>query len=311
MANENTFAAGNVVNHYWSSQDGAGYYWVGDRSDNSRNGAVRFPGVTGSGNCNEAQMYLHVDDASSNSGAMDLDVYGIDEDNTADFSSDPMGRSSTSAKVDWFLDRPAENVFVNINVTSIVNEVRSRGGWSSGNALALKTYESGNTGTDIWFSGGAGDVPPSTTSSLVIREAADPDRTFDTQTKSVGSSVALEDYGIKISAEGHSALTSDPKKKTALISSSRFLLKIKMQGSIAGTNIDISHLLPYAPSFLAFVDDNAGRKYKVPSVLWFGKSDEYAGASSNESVLNLYVNNYLQGGGDAREFYYYVFVESL
>lgn len=314
MANENTFSAGSTYTNYWSTSDGGnnGYYHVGNFSGGDLDGAIRFPGVTGTGNCNAAWIYLHCDDRSGSSGSMAWNTWGIDEDNTAAFSSSPLGRTKTSATFLWEEGTmPSPGSFIpNKDVASIVNEIRGRGGWSSGNAIGF-IFNQGGGDALSWISGGPADTSPSTISSLVIREGADPDTTFDSQTLRIGASTPLENYGIKITQDGVSALISTPKDKSTIVASSKFLLKVKVQGSIAGTAPSINHLLNYTPSFLSYIEDGAGRRYKMPVRMFFSKSEEYAGSFSTDSTLSLYVNNYLQGGSSSKEFYYYVFIEQL
>ncbi len=256
MANERMFLAGSEPDNYYNTGFHIdGYYWVGKSGGNGKDGAVRFPGVLGGGNCNEAQLFLHVDDASNNGGSMDLDIYGMDEDNTGLFTGNPMGRTKTSTRIDWFLNRPGENSFTNINVTGIVNEIRNRGGWSSGNAMGFMIFESGNTNDDIWFSGGSQDVPPSVTSCLVIRESANPNF-FPTPTiVSAPTIPGGQQYGIRVSKIGVDVKSA--QRGNLIYTSDENVLKIEFQGEedFLGSGVQsasFAHNLGYKPFAMGF-----------------------------------------------------------
>lgn len=292
------FLAGNEADNYWSSSHGDGYFWLGDDGGAGRDGAVRFPGVTGNDNCNEAQLYLHVDDVGS-SGSMDLDIYGIDEDNTGLFTGDPMGRTKTSTRIDWFLDRPSENGFVNINVTGIVNEIRNRGGWSSGNAMGFLIYESGNTGNDIWFSGGNQDVPSSTTSCLVVRESADPNFYPTPSTVSAPTIPTGEAYGLKVSKKGFDVKTASRGNIT--YTSDENVLKIEVQGEedYVGGGVQtatFTHSLGYKPFAMGFFLDGSNIT-KLPGDGTFLITDTII-----ESVIPA---------GASNKLIYYIFLDQL
>ncbi|REK40930.1 MAG: hypothetical protein DWQ20_00960 [Actinobacteria bacterium] len=87
---------------------------------------------------NSATWEPYVRLAGNDPGA---DIYGEDVDDADDFvtTADINGRTKTSASVEW----DAENVvasdgFVESpDIASIISEITSRGGWSSGNSLCL------------------------------------------------------------------------------------------------------------------------------------------------------------------------------
>lgn len=101
-------------------------------------GAIRFGGVTipQGTSITLATWYFYVDEIGSGGSNVNLNIYGIDEDNTADFSSNPMGRSQTTASTNY-VSNPSENTYATITVTSAVQEIVNRGGWSSGNNMGF------------------------------------------------------------------------------------------------------------------------------------------------------------------------------
>ena len=91
----------------------------------------------------------------SGTGSIVTVIKGVDEDNTATWSSGdrPSGRSKTTANVsgdqaDW--NNWGTGVWIDISVTSIIQEIVNRGGWSTNNALAL-VIEDWGSGTDYMY----------------------------------------------------------------------------------------------------------------------------------------------------------------
>lgn len=84
--------------------------------------------------------------ANTNSSAtINVNFHGIDEDNTANLSSDPDGRSKTTNYNNYQKTGVTLNNDYDIDVTAAVQEVINRGGWASGNALALITNDNGTS----------------------------------------------------------------------------------------------------------------------------------------------------------------------
>jgi len=73
-------------------------------------------------------------------------IYGIDEDDTADFSSDPTGRTKTTASVDWDFGPVTQDIIVTSpDISTIVKEIVDRGGWVSGNDMGFLVLDDGST----------------------------------------------------------------------------------------------------------------------------------------------------------------------
>jgi hypothetical protein len=79
-------------------------------------------------------------------------IYGIYEDNTASMSSDPTGRTKTSANTDWDLDNPSSgSTYDTSDITSIVQEIVNRVGWSSGNAMGFLILDDTSSDSSQWY----------------------------------------------------------------------------------------------------------------------------------------------------------------
>lgn len=314
MANEKMFLAGSEPDNYWHKRFGGddGFCFVGDEFGGGQDGAIRFPGVTGSGNCNEAQLYFRVGFASSNSGQMDLNIRGIDEDNTGLFTGDPFGRSTTDALIQWILSRPSVGSFANINVTSIVNEIRNRGGWSSGNAIGFLIYESGNTGTDIYFSGGIESSSASSISYLMIRESANPNLTPTAKSVSAPTFPLPDSFGIKISEPGVSVLTATEDQ--LFFTTRKLTNKIALEGSItttANTTYNIPHGLGYRPVAIAYAKETgSSKRYKVPRYIPESVfQDQFPSLDSTNGTIQTDSTNLKITTTSACEIYYRIFLE--
>lgn len=173
-SNDDLFAYADATNLYIKAQDnfgkiigvasdandyyntyfgGTGGIIVGDNGSNL-DGAIRFHNVyipQGSP-IYSATIRFYVWEKGAGSGDLYFKCFGIDEDNTSDFSSYPLGRADTTAKIDpGQISIPSINGYLNINVDSIVDEIVNRSGWSSGNAMGFKFYEQGSSNTGVWF----------------------------------------------------------------------------------------------------------------------------------------------------------------
>lgn len=130
-------------------------------------GAVRFNNVTIPQGAVITSAFLRLTD-SQNQGArtVNIKLKGIDEDDTADFSSDPDGRAKTSAAVDWDFNSVSQvtnTERTSPDIASIIQEIIDRPGWASGNDLGIISDDDGTSNDNImrWlsFSGDATRAP--------------------------------------------------------------------------------------------------------------------------------------------------------
>lgn len=99
--------------------------------------AVRFTNVTVPQGTTITSAYLTLTAYQTDTDTVDQRIRGFAEDNTANFSSDPSGRSKTSAQRTQNQAGITNNQTYTYDVTAIVQEIVNRGGWSSGNALGF------------------------------------------------------------------------------------------------------------------------------------------------------------------------------
>lgn len=139
----NVFTRG--VSDYWSTRyDNNEVFTVGREGSSGKDGAMRFQSVpvTGGESLVAANLYIYT---AAKIGAppniIRFVTTGIDEDNTPSFNN-PMGRPKTDANTITSRTVPYNiGDTVEVDVLSQINEIRSRGGWSSGNAMGFLMNE--------------------------------------------------------------------------------------------------------------------------------------------------------------------------
>lgn len=127
--------------------------------------ALRFGpvNITRTESISSAYMQLYVG-SKGTSDDVKFTVRGIDEDNTGDFGSYPLGRTLTDATSNQTQASSSTPFTFNVNVLSQLNEIRQRTGWSSGNNLAF-FMNNNNTNSGAYFMGYSSD------SSLFIQKS--------------------------------------------------------------------------------------------------------------------------------------------
>lgn len=139
--------SGSMSHAYDEAMGSTAGFRVGKFSDDTaRNGAVRFTSVSvpQGATINSATLRVAIEFIiGDGSGSLIVKIAGIDEDNTADFSSNPMGRTQTTNTdiAEWPL--PAAGNYLERSITTIVQEIISRAGWSSGNAMGFLLLDAG------------------------------------------------------------------------------------------------------------------------------------------------------------------------
>lgn len=135
---------------YWSTWfNGTDYFTVGrDIDNNPHDGAFRFSDInlTNSDTILYAKIQIGTDyKTGSTSNVIKFKTYGIDEDNTQSFN-DPMSRPKTDAYSSNERTVPTNyGDSVEVDVVNQINEIKSRGGWASGNALGFIINENNGT----------------------------------------------------------------------------------------------------------------------------------------------------------------------
>lgn len=158
---------GSVVNQYnpsdyYSTLFGGTNSWdLGNNGGNNMDTAVRYTGL----NLNQGETVtsavidVHVTFRGNGTGDLKFKTYGIDEDNTGDFSSYPLGRQLTSAVGSQTQSLPANAPFnFGINVKAELEEICARSGWSNGNAMGFISFNDSSP-NNVWVQNLYSDSP--------------------------------------------------------------------------------------------------------------------------------------------------------
>jgi len=172
MANEYVYEQAASTDSFIQDDFGelTGNFAVGNEAAPATNidGAVRFPSVTIAQGVTVYSAQLKMYAAYSGGGTIRYQCYGIKETNTAAFTSNPFGRTRTTANNTGSSSPPSVGSYLNIDVTNQVNEILAQGGWSSGNAMGFHVLNNASDNPAY--------VDDDTLSSLlVIKLSVDPD----------------------------------------------------------------------------------------------------------------------------------------
>jgi hypothetical protein len=272
MANEIDYISGDGVNIYYDIVDEWGNYddfsvgWD-DFYKNHRQGAIRFTGVAinQGASLNLAQLNLKLTTRDGNQPIY-FRCWGIKETNTGSFTSNPFSRPRTNAYVDGqiddFLD-PGE--WKTFSVASIVNEIVSQGGWSSGNALGFLILNNGTTQLqgDQFMRATDGGM-------MAIRISAEPN--FYPTPKSVAAPTfpSPQNLGIRFVVPGNNVLTSPDTPEITRFTTKRRCDFIKEEGVIttqAGVEYLIAHGITGKPrAEIYFMSSNGSQRFRAPRV---------------------------------------------
>ena len=237
--------------------------------------AFRFDNLSIPNGVTVTSAFITVSTSSSySSNASYLKIYGIDEDDTTTFSSDPTGRDKTTANVDWDLPSGTDGFdkdYVTSDVSSIVEEIVNRGGWISGNALGFFFEDDGSSFDQSWKSFETDD---SYCARLEVNYTGASPSASPSPSGSPSSSVSPSPspevgnyFGLKVAKPGENALlTQDPSK--LIFDSTKGTLKYYTKQAIAieidGSNLEVAatgsytHDLGYYPFVEVFVAHGVG-----------------------------------------------------
>jgi hypothetical protein len=204
-----------------------------------------------------------------------LKLQGIAEDNTADYSTDPSGRTRTSASVLWHgFTQSAFNTYQDSpDISTIIQEIVNRAGWSSGNALGIAIPDDGSSAHVVGNFVGHGGSPDesaqitivyhvagTTTSTTTTTSTSTSTSTTTTSTSTSTTTLPPESYGIYVKKS--KIITPKTLPRNFFMNSNYKLLKIHQQGSFkltvpkgdAGGSVTIGFpQLPYRPLVLVYM----------------------------------------------------------
>ncbi len=308
MANEDPYNTSNSDNYAYQGSISGNSYGTCAIGTNTTLGAfkgmIRFPsipinqGVT----VNYALLYFYASNVGS-SGTMKTKCYGIAEDNTAILTGDPFGRTRTSAVTTIHDTRPNSGAYEDYVVTSQVNEILARGGWSNGNAMAF-IIEDDTSDTNVWVS----DPASGAETYLIIRVSAEPNFLPTPGSVAAPTFPAVSSQGLKISLPGYDVLSATEAQ--LLMTTRKKELKIISESNTdctAGVEKTIAHGQATAPAHLAYVESGGYRLKLNRDIL--GATNPIA--SSAQGYVGADNTNVRIIIDQSKNVYYYIFIDPL
>jgi hypothetical protein len=291
-----------------------GYYSSGDADVD---GAIRFQGVTIAKSTTIIDAKLSFKLYSKiGSGTVRVTCYGLDEDNTGDFSGGfPSSRAKTTTLDNETITQGAGD-FVTFEVKDIVQEIVNRSGWSSGNAMGFIIVNNGTDEDETNTVSATYDSGAFLSGVLQIKVTSDPDVTPASKSVSAPTFPTAGNYGIKISKPNVGVGTASEedlyfttrKKVPKVISEDEIELEPATHGFevSAGT---VSHNLGYIPSWLVYGNKD-NKRFKLPR--WMATANDPVAGGPQGFVAgysnNVVIYNAIEGTID---YYYYVFIDEL
>lgn len=300
-------------------------YRVGKESGTQYSGALRFSSVSVPKNATIVSAELTLEVSEHRHGS-NQDIYfkaqGIDEDNTASFSTNsPFGRSRTTAETAY--NANINNDRFRVNVKAIVEEITTRNGWSSGNNMGfLVIVNNASSPNNVWWED---DLGESVESSLTIvwdapSTSLSPSRSRSSSpSKSISPSPSSDESDVgpgigrsmRISLPGYNAFTDRNLDHFSLYTDEdNVLIKEHSRGAFttSSATTTITHGLGYVPFYLAYVLDTSGSG--GPSNTWqqIGNADFSVSYYATCNTTTLTIGN---ATGSSRQFIYYIFYDNV
>ena len=284
-----------------------GFCNVGNHTSDSTDGALRFASIDIDKNESiDMAKLIYVYGPVGTSGTWKWKINGIDEDNTAAFSSYPFGRTLTTASASFDEGAPTGGGSKEIDVKSIVEEITSRGGWSRNNAMGF-ILEDLVSDTNVYAYANLNN------SYLIYRINAEPNFFPTPGTVSAPSFPSASSYGIKFSKPGVDVGTAS--EDDLLFTTRKKVLKVVSEGTISlasGATGTVNHSLGYQPFCLAYLKDpTQDRMFKLNRM--FGPNyDDPVGNKARgfltSGTTGIEIRNQT---GTATTGYYYTFIDEL
>lgn len=290
--------------------DSAGFNYrgvciVGNWGGDSTNGALRFGNLAISKNQTIIEAYLIFKyDSVGSSGTWKFILYGIDEDNTADFSSYPLGRTKTTANNSYSEGEPTTGGSKTMNVKAILEEITSREGWSSGNNIGF-ILDNNSSDNDVYASADNFE------SYLVYKVVSDPNFFPTPGTVAAPTFPASSSYGLKVSRPGVDVGTAS--ESDLWFTTDKKVFKVLNEGTadISSGTATYVHNLGYNPVVLGYIKGTATgetRMYKLNKIFSpFEDTDAGGYILSGTATTKVYES----GLGTTGFVYIYTFIDPL
>lgn len=275
-------------------------------------GALRFQNVQIPKNSTGIDAYVKIY-ANERFGSSDIyvKIWGMDEDNTADFSSDPMGRTKTTA-YNTTNSGVSTGGYLTVGVGSIVEEIVGRSGWSPGNSIGFIIEDNGTTTSESTYI--YDEYTDPVDSYFDFRVGSEPN--FNPTPKSVAAPTfpSAEDIGLKISYPGYSVF--DATEDELYYTTRKRSHKIKEEDvftSTAGVTYNIAHGLGYIPFAMVYVKEvGSTKRYKIPRYIPEDLyQDQFGSLDTTNGTVELDSTNLKITTTSNCEVYYRIFYDQI
>lgn len=144
----NTYYASDVYNENGWIDDDSGeltqWFYAGKGIDGDGS-AIRWSNILVGQGVTISNANLDLNHVFTDAGSdIKFKIWGIDEDNTESFSGSPMGRTKTTAERVKTQSAITSDFNFGDDITTLIQEVVNRGGWSSGNAFGIILNDNGS-----------------------------------------------------------------------------------------------------------------------------------------------------------------------
>lgn len=310
MANELIYSPSTSDDYFYQYQteggsEGTYFFTVGyyQPSNATLRGAIRFTSVNLSQGTSiyaaNVHMYVGIREGSSEVKAK---IWGINEDNTADFSSggSVFSRSRTTNSNTNSYSTTGTGGYFTIGVTSMVQQIINRGGWASGNAIGFIVENDGtSTSASNYVEDSMADTPNCV---LEILLSATPNFKPTPTTVTADPFPAPSNYGISIAKPGQNVLTASEDQ--LYYTSRRKQLKVFMEGQAIPSvgSVTINHNLGYVPVVTAYY-------YDINTEAW--EKFYYYGSVIDANVFMEIDTTKVVFSNVFTKVYYYIFLDQL
>ena len=267
-------------------------------------GALRFDNVAIPKNSSISSAGINIKvDQRTGSGDIAVKIWGVDEDNSG--TGDPFGRTKTTAFNTHSMD-PTAGGYYGIDVGSIVEEIVSRSGWVSGNAIHF-IFEF--NGTPPASSNYIFDFNGSVKSYFNYRIAAEPNFKPTPKSVSAPSFPTAKDVGMKFSNPGVSVFDATDDQTYLTTRKRQFKIFAEsyyqsVSGDVSAGFKAIAHNLGYVPFVSVYVKSSVfGGEWKRLPVNW--AFEDYPAYGVDNTYL------YLHSAIAGEEFYYRIFLDRI
>ncbi len=316
----------------WSvSTDGA--LNIGNPGAVTRNISLRFTSVNIPNSASISSAKITFTALSTKSPNITNGIVGVDEDNTAEFVASPEDtartRTHTSASVSWTgtINETTDSTFDTPDITTIVQEIINRSGWSSGNAMAFWLYDNGSSSGNYlsvyeYTSGGSKQAILSITYTVSGIELVDSEGITDSISLAISGDInnpisdsfAISDsvrakiprplsfIGMKISKIGIDVLsTQEPEDLifTSDLGTLQYYLKDTIDVTVKSNSVDLeiagkstyTHNLGFYPYVEVYMKAPTGEYLPCPALLT-GASTSFSGDFQiKENTIDFYATN--------------------